>query len=256
MDKQHIEALLAPKFLKKHVSAALNHFSEMVAKFQEGDWEPCIAKAGKFIEATTKGLALHAGVTFPAGRRFSAGTVIDDLARVPGGTVDDTIRITIPRACRFVYDIANNRGARHDSDEFDPNEMDASAVVPICSWILAELIRYGQKGVLDTTEAKDLVESLSARRYPLIEEVDGRVYFHYAKKSAPDVALLALAYRYPKRMPKKDLIATIQRHGFTVSNAGMAVRNIRKLVDDNGQGQLRLLSPGMKKAEQLMNKAL
>ena len=81
MDKQQIEALLTSKFPKKHVSASLDHFSGIVSRFQSGDWEPCIVKAGKFIEATIKALALHAGLTFPTGRKFSAGTVIDDLAR-------------------------------------------------------------------------------------------------------------------------------------------------------------------------------
>ena len=227
--------------------------SGIVSQFQTGDWEPCIAKAGKFVEATVKALAVHAAVSFPTGRRFSAGTVIDDLTRLPSGTVDDSIRITIPRACRFVYDIASNRGARHDPDEVDPNEMDASAVVPMCSWILAEMIRNAQKG-LDMAEAKELVESLSARRYPLIEEVDGRVYFHHAKKSAPDVAVLALAYRHPKRMSRDELLATIKRHGFKSTNANVAVTRIRNFIDDDGKGNLRLLAPGLKKAEQLMSK--
>ena len=254
MDKQDIEGLLTPKFPNKHVGAALNHFSGMVDRYQAGDWEQCIVRSGKFVEASLKSLAMYAAVAFATGRKFSAGTVIDDLGRLPGGTgVGDTIRITIPRACRFVYDIASNRGARHDPDEVDPNEMDASAVVPTSSWILAEMIRYAQKGAVDLTEAKSFVESLSARRYPLVEDVDGRVYFHHSKKTAPNVALLALAYRHPKRVAKNDLVATIQRHGFTKSNASMAVFNMKKLVDDDGNGNLRLLAPGLQRAEQLMS---
>jgi len=252
MDRQQVENLLTPAFAKRHANAALGHFTEMVSNFQTGDWEHCIGKGGKFVEATVKALAVHAAVAFPTGRKFSAGTVIDDLARVPGGAVDDTIRITIPRACRFAYDIASNRGARHDPDEIDPNEMDASAVVPTCSWILAEMIRYAQKG-LDMAQAKELVESLSARRYPLTEEVDGRVYFHHAKKSAPDVALMALAHSYPKRIHEDELVATITRHGFTENNAQVAVSRIRKYTDDDGNGNLKLLVPGLKKAEQLMS---
>jgi len=254
MDRSQIEALLIPKFPKKHASAALDHFSEMAGRFQGAEWEPCIAKAGKFVEAALKALGVHAGLTVPSGRKFSAGAVIDDLGRLPGTAgVDDTVRITIPRACRFAYDIASNRGARHDPDEVNPNEMDASAVVPTCSWILAEMIRYAQKGAVDPSQAKELVESLSARRYPLIEEVDGRVYFHRAKKSAPDVALLALSYHYPKRVRQSDLIETIRRHGFKNHNATVAVARIRKLVDDDGNGNLRLLAPGLKKAEELMS---
>jgi hypothetical protein len=253
MDKSQIETLLVSKFAKKHVTGELNHFAEMATKFLAGEWEPCISKAGKFVEAALKALGGHAGLAVPTGRQFKADAVITGLGQLAGASFEDTIRLTIPRACRFVYDIASNRGARHDPDEIDPNEMDAAAVVPTCSWIVAEMIRYAQKGTVDTAEAKEIVESLSARRYPLIEEIDGRVYFHHPKKSAADVALLALAYRHAKRINQAELIATIKRHGFRNNNANLAVTRIRKFVDNDGNGNLRLLAPGLKKAEEIMS---
>lgn len=94
-----------------------------------------------------------------------------------------------------------------------PLYFDASVVAANCSWILGEMIRHAQHAAIDANAAKTIVESLTRKKYPLIEEVDGRVYFHYKKKSAPDVALLALAYRYPRRMREADLIATVRRHG-------------------------------------------
>ena len=252
MEREHCEALLTPKFPRKHVGAAMGHFAEMVANFQAGEWESCCAKAGKFVEAALKGLGVHAGLTVPSGRHFKADSIMTGLGNLASGSFDDTVRLTIPRACRFVYDIASNRGARHDPDEIDPNEMDASAVVPTCSWILAEMIRYAQKGVLDTAQARELVESLSTRHYPLIEEIDGRVYFHHPKASAPDVALLALAYVYPRRMAEGDLIAAVKRHGFKANTAQVAVHRIRRHVDDDGDGNWKLLSTGLKKAEVIM----
>lgn len=254
MDKQDIEKLLTPKFPKKHVSAALEHFSGVVDKYQSGDWEPCIAKSGKFVEAILKALYVLVGQNPPSGRQFKADQIINQLGQLAAGSFDETIRLTIPRACRFVYDIASNRGARHDPDEVDPNEMDANVVVPNCGWILAELVRYSQKGIINLKQAREIVDSLTVRKYPLIEEVDGRVYFHHSNMHAPDVALLALSYRYPKRIAEKDLVTIIQRHGFKKPNAQMAVRNIMKLVDDDGQGQLRLLVPGLKKAEEIMKR--
>src|SRR5439155_2259384 len=254
MDKSQIEKLLTPKFPKKHIVAALNHFSEMTSKFQAGEWEQCIAKGGKFVEATLKALWTHAGQTVPSGKHFKADTIITGLPNLPAGSVDDTVRLTIPRACRFVYDIASNRGGRHDPDEVNPNEMDASAVVPTCSWILAEMIRFAQKGVVDMTQAQEIVASLSARRYPLIEEVDGRVYFHHKNKSALDVALMALAYQHPKTMSQVDLVAAIRRHGFKANNAEVAAARANRYTDDDGKGNLRLLSTGIKKAEEFMVK--
>ena len=252
MDKQELENLLVPMFAKKHVSATLDHFSDLASTYQTGDWEHCIAKAAKFIEAVLKALFVHVGQTPPKGRKFKVDPIITHLGQMQDGSFDDTIRLTIPRACRFIYDIASNRGARHDQDEVDANEMDASVVVPTCSWILAEMIRYSQKSAVDMNQAKDIVDSLSSRKYPLIEEVDGRVYFHHANTSAFDVAVLALNYHHPKRIAEKNLITTVQRHGFKKANARMAVRRIRKFVDDDGQGQLRLLATGLQKAAEIM----
>jgi hypothetical protein len=78
---------------------------------------------------------------------FKAGLyaqkIIDqvDIATLP----EDGLRLQIPRACIFVYDITSNRGARHDSDEMNPNEMDATVILPVFSWMLAELARLSAK---------------------------------------------------------------------------------------------------------------
>lgn len=246
------KTFLGTTFHKNHISALLRHFSGMVQEFQEGKWEDSIAKSGKFVEAVLKGLSVHIGNALPSGRSFKVDAAINGLGQLPSGSYDDSIRLTIPRACRFVYDIASNRGGRHDPDEVDPNEMDASVVVSNCSWILAEMIRFATKGTINLEQAKSLVESLMERKYPLIEEVEGRMYFHLKEKSAPDVALLALARRHPNRIGRQDIIDTIKRNGFKESNARMAVQRITRYTDNDGQGQLRLLATGLREAERVM----
>lgn len=255
MDRKGIENLLVPPFPKKHAAAALGHFERIGLHLQQGEWEDSIAKGGKFVEAAMKSLYARAGQTVPTGKAFKVDSIINGLGGLPAGSVDDTIRITIPRACRFVYEIASNRGGRHDPDEIDPNEMDASTVAANCSWILGEMIRHAQHAAVDANAAKTIVDSLTRKRYPLIEEVDGRVYFHYPKQSAPDVALLALAYCYPRRMNEAELVATVHRHGFKKGNAQVAVSRIKKYADDDGSGNLRVLGPGLKRAEELMSKS-
>lgn len=256
MPAQPIDTFLTPPFSKKHATSAVKHFSKMVEEFQDGEWENCIAKAGKFVEASLKALFVHVGKTPPVGRGFKADAIINGLAQVPDdGTFHDSIRLTIPRACRFVYDMASNRGGRHDAGDIDPNEMDANAAAMNCSWILAEMIRVAQKGAVDLVEAKTLVDSLVEKKYPLVEEVEGRMYFHLKKKAAPDVALMALARRHPARMGRQDLVETVKRNGFSLNNARVAVTRISKMVDDDGDGNLRLLAPGLKRAEELMKQS-
>ena len=120
-----LETMIASAFDARHVRACLKHFTEMIEAFQKGDWEKSISKGGKFVEATAKALSLYTGGTLPSARQFKVGTVFNALKQLPSGSYNDAIRITIPRACEFAYDIASNRGARHDPDEVDPNEQDA-----------------------------------------------------------------------------------------------------------------------------------
>jgi hypothetical protein len=248
--------LLVATFPAKHVKATVNHFLNATSDFSQKDWEDCIAKAGKFVEAILKAIATHCGVPFESGRKFKADAIIVALSQLPQGSHDDALRLLMPRACRVIYDIASNRGARHDPDEIDPNSMDANFVMAIASWTLAEAIRYAQKGAVDPTTARDLVESLVERKYPVLEEVDGRIYLHAKKKSAVDVALVALARRFPKRVDRDALIGIIKANGFTEMNAKVAVQRVAKFADDDGKGRLRLLATGLERAESIVGDAL
>ncbi len=248
--------LLNPTFPAEHVKAALSHFGKAVNDFGQEDWEDGIAKTGKFVEAMLKALATHCGIHFEKGRKFKADAIINALHNLPDGSFDDALRLGIPRACRLVYGIASNRGARHDPDEIDPNSMDASLVLPVCAWILAEAIRFAQKGAVEPAQARNLVDSLVEKKYPVLEKVDGRVYLHAKQKSAVEVGIVILAERYPRRIDRSELIDAVERNGFTPKNAQVAVERISRFVDDDGYGQLRLLAPGLKKADEIISKAL
>ena len=121
----------------------------------------------------------------------------------------------------------------------------------------AEAIRYAQKGAVDPSEARDpWSKGLLRRSDPVVEEIDGRVYLHARKKSAVDVALVALARRHPKRIDRSDLTGMVQNNGFTLNNARISVSRITKYVDDDGNGRLRLLVTGLKRAETIIHDAL
>jgi hypothetical protein len=247
-----LESLLVNSFDAKHVRSMLKHYQAMVAEFQNSDWEHSIGKSGKLVEATLKALWLHVGNVLPPARQFKAGNIIRDLRQIPTGAYDDTVRLTIPRACEFIYDIASNRGARHDPGEVDSNELDANACATLCSWIVAELLRYSQKGKLTQPETKDLIAGLVQRRYPAIEEIDGRPYFHMPGLSARQIAILALWRQHPNRLSRSELTDILTRHHMSQANVTTALARIASVVDVDGQGKLRLLQPGIAEAEKLI----
>lgn len=232
-----IAQLLEVSFGAIHARAVVNHYQGAVNQFQLGAWESAIVRAGKTIEAVLKALAAHTNQQVSGGRGFKADGIIRSLEQLPQGSFDDSVRVTIPRACRFAYDVASNRGGRHDSDSINPNEMDSTVLIGTCSWIIAELLRYSQKGSLGPERVREIVSSLVTRRYPIIENVDGRLYFHARQKSARDVAVVALWTVHPKRMSKNQIDEVIRRHGFGVENARKAIQRLQGSVDDDGLGQ-------------------
>jgi hypothetical protein len=254
MPNKTINDLLKDAFDAKHADAAVKHFQEMVSDYQQSDWADAAAKGGKFVEAVVKALWVWVGETVPAGKDFSVGGIIDKLQQKPASaSIPDSIKLTIPRACRFAYEIASNRGARHDPSEIDPNEMDASAVVSVCSWVLAEMVRFSQRG-LDLSAAKAKVDSLMRRRYPFTEEIDGRVYSNISD-GAPGVALGILFYIYPERISSTELIASLKRHPFSHDNAVKAVQRLAPFIDNDGTGNVCLRSTGLQRVDELLELA-
>jgi hypothetical protein len=252
MSDRRADALLRDRFIgKKHTDAAVNHFGRMVQDYQRREWDDANAKAGKFVEAVLKALWTEAGETVPGGKAFKAGMIIDNIDKK--STLPNSLRLTIPRACRFIYEIASNRGARHDADEIAANEMDANAVLSLSSWVLAELVSYAQKG-LDLAQAKALVDGIIRRKYPFMEVIDGRVYVDIAN-SAREAALLILYGVYPKRINEEELIKQVARHGYKRANAEMGVKRILTSVDKDDNSNLRLRNLGVRDAEALIAKS-
>ena len=114
-------------------------------------------------------------------------------------------------------------------------------------------VRYSQKG-MDLAEAKEAVDGLMRRKYPFMEEIDGRVYWDIAN-SAREAALLILYGVYPKRISEEALARQVTRHGYSQKNSKVAVQRIGTKVDDDGHGNLKLRNPGVREAEELIEKA-
>lgn len=249
-----VRSRLVVKFKVKHVDALLKHYSSAVEKYVHGEWDGVALKSGKFVESVTKALLLYCGKPLPNSRHFKAGCELKQLENVNGNTYSDVVRIVIPKACIFVYEIVNNRGGRHDADEIEANQMDAKVVVPIISWVLAEMVRYCST-VTDTALAMNLIDELTNKVYPHFEEINGRSYINIHGLKPGNIALLLLYFRYPERMNRQVLVDQVKRHGTRDNAANTAVHRLKNLVDDdNGEWTLRGI--GRQKAEDLLKKTL
>jgi len=246
-----IKTPLTNVFSPRHIGTMLKYYEEAVQKYQRGDWDGVSLKGGKFVESITKALAAYCSVSLPTERHFKAGNILKSLEQLSSVAFDDVVRIVIPKACLLIYEIVNNRGGRHDSDNIDPNSTDSEVIMPVMSWTLAELFRFASKGN-DPVEAKMLIESLTKRMYPHFEEIDGRPYINIDDLSASSIALLILYYKYPMRLLKSDLTEFVGRHGFKPSAVSMGISRISSFVDEEN-GSIKLRSNGLQECDIILS---
>lgn len=249
LSEQEAKRILGTSFPAAHVAAELAHYEAAIREYRAGNWEASMLKSGKFLEAVLKASLVYCGLPVLDARQFKVGKAIQDLAQTSG--YDDSVRLLIPRACAFVYDIMSNRGTRHDPDKINPNKMDASVVMPVVSWILAEMIRLAS-GIATPTQTLEQVENLTEKKYPHIEHIDGRLYINISGLSARDFGLLLLHAHYPGRIPKVELSAAMERHGVKKASArSMALSRLTSVVDETTEGW-KLRANGREEAEKLL----
>ena len=165
MTRLRPEEVLAgiPEGLRKPL---LEEYGKLVRNYRENRWEPAELNGGKLCEIVYSVLAGHVNGSFPVGPSKPANMVdaCNDLAKAKG--FPRSVRIQIPRMLIALYEIRNNRNVGHVGSDVDPSHLDATAVLAIAKWILAELVRIFHQ--TSTEEATETVEALVERTLPIL----------------------------------------------------------------------------------------
>lgn len=147
-----------PATLKKDL---LDSYNSVVKNYIEKKWEPAELNGGKLCEVAYTILRGRADGSFPA-RSSKPRNMVDACRALESITaLDRSTRIQVPRMITALYEIRNNRGVGHAGGDVDPNHMDATAVLAMSKWIIAELVRILH--AVQPHEATQLVEGLAER---------------------------------------------------------------------------------------------
>src|SRR3989344_5729886 len=138
-------------------------------------------------------------------------------------------------------------------EEVNANEMDSSTILPICAWILAELVRFCAKGSMTVEEAKKIIDALTERKYPIFEKIENRIYVDRKKfRGALECGLLILYKLYPTRISKFELTDLIKLHNFRYS--AIKFERFSPYIDSDINGEILLRAPGRRKAEEILSR--
>jgi hypothetical protein len=164
-----IQSQLASALPPKLVDELLEAHAEAKRNFYLGGLRLSEVEGGRFCEAAFRLLEFIASGSFtPLGTQLKTEKVILALENLPKGSHPDAVRLHIPRALRLVYDVRNQRDAAHLADGIDPNLQDATMVISVLDWVLAEFIRLYHN--VTANEAHDLVSQIVTRAVPVVQD--------------------------------------------------------------------------------------
>lgn len=149
-------------------------FNEIARNYREQRWEPSELNGGKFCEVVYTILKGHIEGSFPASTNKPRNMVLacNNLEQSPS-TYPRSVRIQMPRMIIALYEIRNNRGVGHAGGDVNPNHMDATIILYIAKWIMAELIRLFHN--VSTSAASEIVERIIDRTLPILWKIDGKI---------------------------------------------------------------------------------
>jgi hypothetical protein len=129
-------------------------------------------EGGRFCEAAFRILEYITSKSYtPLGQQLDTDKLIRGLSQLRSGQFNDSVRLHIPRSLRLVYDVRNKRDAAHLADGIDPNVQDATLVISVLDWVLAELIRLYHN--VPPNVASQMVDGVVKRVAPVVQDFNG-----------------------------------------------------------------------------------
>lgn len=231
----------------------LGCYQEIGTNFTEHRWEPAELDGGKFCEVVYTIIHGFVSGSYPSApskprNMLAACQALENAPPNPIRVGDHSVRILIPRALPYLYDIRNNRGVGHVGGDVNPNFMDATAVYGTASWILAELVRIFHGA--STQEAQATVDALVERKISLVWKIEGIKRVLNPTMNAADQTLVML-YSEPSWVADKDLLKWTEYSNLTMfrKNILQVLHNERLIEYDMQQRQARISPLGSREVE-------
>lgn len=231
-------------------------YRSIVQNYMERRWSPSELSGGKFCEIVytiVDGFSQGKYATQPSKPR----DFVSDCRKLENNSqVPRSFQILIPRVLPALYEVRNNRGVGHTGGDVDPNHMDATAVVAICNWVMAELVRVFHG--LSVDEAQALIESLTERRMPLVWQGDGMKRVLDPTLPLRDQLLILIA----SSAPAVEIPVLYEWSGCTKESYFVRLLHqlhSKRMVElslskDAAPATVQLLPPGTRYVEELMAK--
>ena len=233
-------------------SPLIAEYQNIVQNFLEHRWLPSELSGGRFSEIVYTILDGHAKKSYAHSPSKPSNFVEACKKLESNSAVPRSFQILIPRLLPALYEIRNNRNVGHIGGDVDPNHMDAVAVLSMCNWILAELVRVFHG--LNVYEAQKVVDALAETRIPVIWS-DGVVKRVLQPKLKLNEQLLLLIATSAPDVAVKELVEWTEygdRKYFMKTIRGLHAKRLIEFSENTSR--VKILPPGAKFVQELVRR--
>lgn len=220
----------------------LAEYRNILCHYLERRWAPAELSGGRFCEVVYTILEGHHTGNYASSPAKPSNFV--DACRTLERTAcrPRSFQILIPRILPALYEIRSNRGVGHVGGDVDSNCIDATAVVSIASWIMAELVRVFHD--TDIENAQRIADSLVARKTPFVwHSGDTRRVLDPSLSLKKQILLLASS---SERVTREDLLGWIEPSNRSYFFSLLREMHKSRLIELSSDGTtVELLPPGM-----------
>ena len=228
-----------PKGLRKPL---LKEYNEIIQKYLERNWLDSSLRGGRFCEVVFTIIEGYGSKNYARAPKKPANFVSACRKLESNKSVPRSLQILIPRLLPALYEIRNNRDVGHVGGDVDSNHMDATVVVSMSSWIMAELVRVLHD--LSISEAQQIVDSLIERRTPLVWNSGEIKRILNPKLSIRDQILLLLSSSATK-ISIDDLYKWLDYNNRSYFNKTLRELHKKRFLEFNEhKGEIEILPPG------------
>jgi hypothetical protein len=184
---------------------------------------------------------------------FKPASFVDACKKLENNAfVPRSFQILIPRMLPALYEVRNNRSVGHVGGDVDPNHMDSVAVLSMCNWVMAELVRVFHG--LTIAEAQKVVDALAEVRIPIIWS-DGNVKRVLRPELKLQEQILLLTAVSVPDVSSKEVIEWIEYKDPKYFMRSLRALHTKRFVEFTEKtDRVKILPPGAKFVQDLVRK--
>ena len=233
----------------------LTEYSKITRNYRERRWEAAELDGGRLCEVVytiLDGFLKGGTYASSASKPNNFKVACEQLAQADKKVYPKSARVTLPLALVPLYDLRNNRGVGHVGGDVDANHMDATLVLHMSQWIMAELVRLFHN--VSVGEATAVVEALVDRTVPALWEVDDVTRVLDPAVTLADGTLLLL-YSKATSTPEADLARSLEQDKLPNYRRVLTRLHGQRLIEYNSTTRCATISPlGVKDVEERLLK--